>query len=248
VVLDKDLVFDIIWQAAAIPGMKRIGFSGGEAMLCRDVLMQSIEFVVKNGINATLTSNGYWAQDYSECTKLLEHFQKMGLASLSISIDEYHLRYIDIGCVKNILKANRYIGLKVVVAIGDSHEGLSAVDIIRKLNTELYGTTMLMYPFMPIGRGSDIISAKRYLEPYDTSWQCCYSKHCSILYDGTVYPCCSQAIYKNRISNENIRKKSLEDILNAYEDEGIFSTLNRKGFDFFMNIARDELALPLPDA
>jgi MoaA/NifB/PqqE/SkfB family radical SAM enzyme len=135
-----------------------------------------------------------------------------------------------------------------VLAIGDSPEGLSAVDIIRKLNTELYGTTMLIYPFLPIGRGSGIIAENLYLEPYDIAWQCCYGKHCSILYDGSVYPCCSQAIYKNRISNENIRKKPLKDVLSAYEDEGIFSTLNRKGFAFFMKIAREELALPLPDA
>jgi hypothetical protein len=101
---------------------------------------------------------------------------------------------------------------------------------------------------MPIGRGSGIIPAKLYLQPYDILWRCCYDKHCSILYDGSVYPCCSQAIYKNRISNKNIREKSLENILNSYEDVGIFSTLNRKGFAFFMKIAREELDLPLPDA
>jgi MoaA/NifB/PqqE/SkfB family radical SAM enzyme len=246
--LDKDLVFDIIRQAVALHGMKWIGFSGGEAMLYRDALMQSIEFAVKSGIDATLTSNGYWAQDYSECVKILEYLQNIGLHSLTISVDEYHLRYVDIGCVKNILKANRYVGLKLSIAIGDSREGLSAADIIRELHTGLYAMGILMYPFMPIGRGMGITPDKLYLEPYNASWRCCYNKHGSILYDGTVYPCCSQAIYNNRISIANIREKTLGEIISAYEDEGIFSTLNRKGFDFFMKIAREEMGLSLPSA
>jgi MoaA/NifB/PqqE/SkfB family radical SAM enzyme len=245
-VLDEKLVFDIIEQASHITGIKRIGFTGGEAMLFPDLLMKAMEFAKRHSLDVTLTSNGFWAKDYNTALQKLEQLRKLGMVSLSISVDEYHLRYVGLECLTNLIRANRHIGIDFRIAVGDAYEGRSALDIIKKLDKDIYGQNLTIYPFMPVGKAAELAADKIFLRDYEASWRCCYNKNCAVLYDGSVYPCCSQAIYRNRICKGNIREKSLQDIISAYEDEGIFSTLVRQGFDFFVQIAREEKGWDIP--
>lgn len=65
--------------------------------------------------NFTITTNGYWANEPSYMEEILYKLMKNGLVSLKISIEKYHLEYVNVQNIKNILNINSKLGLKVVV-------------------------------------------------------------------------------------------------------------------------------------
>ncbi|MCM1326580.1 MAG: radical SAM protein [Bacteroidales bacterium] len=239
-------VHDIIEQAAQIEGINRIGFSGGEAMLYPDLLFSGLAKAKEEGMNTSLTSNGFWGANHTTCRRALNMFKNVGLDSLTISVDQYHLEYVPLQSVIHIIQNNRDFGVPLTLAVGDSLEGQRALEILREMGVTAYITNLVMYPFMPVGRGSDIPDDAIYYMPYENDWKCCNNNHLAVLYDGSVYPCCSQAVYGSLLSMGNIREYSLKELIDKYAGKCIFSTMKRRGLDWFVKIAVEEMGMQLP--
>jgi len=245
--LQEQEVFNIIDQAKEIDGISRIGFSGGEVMLYPEVLLSCLDKAKKSGMETSITSNGFWGKDSVNCLRVLNSFKNVDLNSLTISIDQYHLEFVSIECITNIIRENRKVGIPLLLAIGNSLEGKSAVDIIKELSEDIYTNTIVIYPFMPVGRGKNISdSAIKYI-PYDKNWRCNNNNQLAILYNGDVFPCCSQAVYNSKLSMGNIKNHPLKEIVNKYSNQCIFSTLKRRGLDWFVKLAKNEMGINLPN-
>lgn len=245
--LAEQEVYDIIEQAKEMDGISRIGFSGGEAMLYPDLLFGGLAKAKEAGMRTSLTSNGFWGEDDITCRRTLNTFRTLGLDSLTVSVDHYHLEYVSLSAIANIIRNNKNIGVPLTLAIGDSLEGKRASDILQDLGTDAYSTNLILYPFMPVGRGCEIPDTAIYQLPYNPEWKCHNNHHLAILYDGSVYPCCSQAVYGSALSMGNIREQALTDIAERYSGKCIFSTLKRRGLDWFVKIAVERFGKELPD-
>lgn len=245
--LTEQEVYDIIEQAKEIDGISRIGFSGGESMLCPDLLFSGLAKAKEAGMRTSLTSNGFWGEDDIMCRRTLNTFRTLGLDSLTISVDHYHLEYVPLSAIINIIRNSRSTGIPLTLAVGDSLEGKRAIDILQDLGADAYTTNLILYPFMPVGRGCEIPDTAIYQLPYDPEWKCHNNNHLAILYDGSVYPCCSQAVYGSALSIGNIREQALSDIAKKYAGKCIFSTLRRRGLDWFVKIAVERFGMELPD-
>lgn len=245
-VLEAGTVRGIIDQLADI-GIKDVGLSGGECMLYKDLVISIAEYAREKGLKCSVATNGFWASDYGRCMETLEELRGAGIRNISVSVDDCHLKYVPMQCIKNILKAAPGMGVELQLDIGDSLSGRRAADIISELGGDAYRHSLAIYPFAPIGRGEGIPGGQLVLMPYEKDWKCCYSRYLSIMYDGTVHPCCSQAVYKSGLSYGNIHQSSLAQIIDSYENEGLFSTLLRQGLDFFVRIA-GEAGFRLPEA
>lgn len=245
--LSKQEIYDIIDQAKEIEGISRIGFSGGEATLYPDLLFGALAKAKEVGMTTSLTSNGFWGEDATKCRRILNAFHSVDLNSLTVSIDQYHLEYVPLQSIVNIIRCSRDVGIPLTLAVGDSLEGMRAVDILQKLGSDAYTTNIILYPFMPVGRGGSIPDPSIHFLPYDPAWECRNSNHLAILYDGSVYPCCSQAVYGSFLSVGNIREHSLSDIVDSYAGKCIFSTLRRRGLDWFVKLAKETFGMELPE-
>lgn len=246
--LSREEVYGIIEQAEDIPGISRIGFSGGEAMLYPDLLFDGLARAKEAGMLTSLTTNGFWGKDSTECRRVLNALHSVGLDSLTVSIDNYHLEYVPLEAAVNIVRSSREIGVPLTLAIGDSLEGRRASDILQALGPDAYSVNLILYPFMPVGRGSAFSSEQIHTIPYSPGWKCRNNRQLAVLYDGNVYPCCSQAVYGSGLSMGNIRERSLSDIVKDYSGKGIFSTLQRKGLDWFVQIARSDFGMKVADS
>ena len=245
--LTEQEVYDIIEQAKEIDGISRIGFSGGESMLYPDLLFSGLAKAKEAGMSTSFTSNGFWGEDDIMCRRTLNTFRTLGLDSLTISVDHYHLEYVPLSAIVNIIRNSRKIGVPLTLAVGDSLEGKRATEILKDLGADAYTISLVLYPFMPVGRGCEIPDMAIYQLPYDPTWKCHNNNHLAVLYDGSVYPCCSQAVYGSALSIGNIREQSLADIAKKYAGKCIFSTLKRRGLDWFVKIAVERFGIELPD-
>lgn len=245
--LTEQEVYGIIEQAKEIDGISRIGFSGGESMLYPDLLFSGLAKAKEAGMRTSLTSNGFWGEDDIMCRRTLNTFRTLGLDSLTISVDHYHLEYVPLSAIVNIIRNSKSIGVSLTLAVGDSLEGSRATDILKDLGADAYTTNLILYPFMPVGRGCEIPDMAIYQVPYDPEWKCHNNNHLAVLYDGSVYPCCSQAVYGSALSIGNIREQALTDIAKKYAGKCIFSTLKRRGLDWFVKIAVERFGMELPD-
>lgn len=245
--LTEQEVYDIIEQAKEMNSISRIGFSGGESMLYPDLLFGGLAKVKEAGMSTSLTSNGFWGEDDVMCRRTLNTFKTLGLDSLTISVDHYHLEYVPLSAIINIIRNNRNIGVPLSLAVGDSLEGKRATDILQDLGADAYTTDLILYPFMPVGRGCEISDMAIYQIPYNSEWKCHNNNQLAILYDGSVYPCCSQAVYGSALSIGNIREQALRDIAEKYAGKCIFSTLKRRGLDWFVKIAVERFGIEMPD-
>lgn len=236
--LDKETLFRIIKEAAQIKGIRKIGFTGGEALLYKELLLDGIRMVKYHQMQASLTSNGFWGNTPKRAFAYLQELSQAGLDSLTISVDEFHQQYVELDSIRNILRANRHVGLSISLAVGDSLGQRNALEIIKELGKDCYTIPLFLYPFMPVGRGEKRLTNVA-LVPYESSWRCHNARTLSILYDGRVYPCCSQAVYESEMCGGNIHTDSLEAIIHRFRYNSIFNLLVNDGFEPFRKDAAE---------
>ena len=235
--LDAALVLRIIEEAAQLPEIKKIGFTGGEATLRKDLLLKCIKRTKMHGMKATLTSNGSWAHSPDAARKWLLDFKNTGLDLLTISVDEYHQQYIPLDHIRNIIRANKDIGLMIMLAIGDSLEKRDAFALINELREDLYEVPVTVYPFIAVGRGETLTHTVQ--KAVDPQWRCHNQRILSILYDGSVYPCCSQAVYESLLCEGNIKNTTLKEIIEKYQYFSVFSEFSCHDFKWLLQKAKE---------
>ena len=235
--LEEELVLRIIEEASEIDEIKRVGFTGGEAVLRGEFLIKAIVKVKEKGMKTSLTSNGFWGKTPEQAQKWLQQFKMAGLDSLTISIDEYHQNYVPIQSIRNIIRANRDVHLNISFAVGDSLGERDALSILKELGTDAYEIQLMMYPFMPVGRRENLEHV--ILKDIEDSWKCHNQKLLSILYDGSVYPCCSQGVYGSHMCEGNIRDMSLREIIDRYKYLSMYSVLTHHNFGWLVEKAEE---------
>lgn len=166
----------------------------------------------------------------------LVELKSSGLEELSISVDAYHLEYVNLNCLQNILRANRKVGIALQIALGDVKDDTRAYEIIKKIDVDIYETKLVIYPFLPVGRGSVMQPKSTEYRSYDSTWTCPSGGEFMITPKGDTYPCCSQAVYGSILSKGNVFEKPLADILKSYQHFCYYSLLRSKGFQWFYDI------------
>lgn len=246
-VLSRDTVFDIIRQAEDIPEITSVGLSGGEAMLYPGLVLDSVREIKRANMRASLTSNGFWASDEKAAADTLRALKDAGLDSLSVSVDAYHIEYVPLDRIRHILRLCRTVNLPLSLAVGDTLKGTRAADIIKALDRDIYNTQVTVYPFYPIGAGQDLANEAFAATSFSDDWKCPFQGDLLVFADGTVYPCCSQAVYQSHLSNGSIYTDSLRELMDSYERYCLFAGLRRIGFGRLMQIAK-QAGMELPDA
>lgn len=235
--LDKELIFRIIDEAAEIEEIKKIGFTGGEATLRDKVLIEGIERTKLRGMEATLTSNGFWGKEPENARSWMKRLKAAGLDLLTLSLDEYHQKYIPLGSIRNIIRANEDTRIRITLAVGDSLGEQDSAAILRELGEDAYEHPLFLYPFMPLGRGKNLNKVS--LKKVNENWSCHNQKMLSVLYNGNVYPCCSQAVYGSLLCEANIKDLSLKEIIDKYQYFSLFSELTHHNFGWLLSKAKE---------
>lgn len=241
-IADRIAIKTIIMQAANIPSIRTIGFSGGEVFLQYDLLLEMVEMSAKLGLRTTCTTNGFWASSYDKALELLLALKSRGLTKIGVSMDYFHQQYIDVRCLKNILDICYKIGIAVDIGsvVTKSTSNLSESLYVLKdsmLNVPHYRTACL-----PVGKAKNISHEDLFFDEQllEKNEKCYELTYFSVYLNGDVYPCCSQVGILEKLRLGNVYKDDMQDLLKRYRANMHVRILKKYGFAWYLKIAHQE--------
>lgn len=192
-----------------------IGFTGGEPFIYLDEITQIMKHYKKK-CYFTITTNGYWAETYDETERILTDLKNNGLGSIKISIDKYHLEYVDKEKIINILKVCKKIDLKLVVGATILKNDIVG-DIIDYFKEYLTKAGVFFHPCYRVGRASKIYDEDKFISSNNICFKCPEGFIITVDFNGDIYPCGS--IYgMNKVRKiGNVFEKTFNELLEASE-------------------------------
>lgn len=114
--LDVAVVPEAIRQAAEL-GYVLIAFTGGEATLAWDALIDGIALTRSLGMTSRLVTNGHWADTPAAAARVVAALRAAGLDELNVSTGDEHARFVPLDHVANALVAGLDDGFEPQVMI-----------------------------------------------------------------------------------------------------------------------------------
>ena len=98
-----------IMEAAHIPNIKQINFTGGEPFLFQDELADLLQLSRSLGFGTRVVTNGFWARTVDAGMKVLSRMKEAGLCELNFSADSFHLEFLPAETLRNALECARQL-------------------------------------------------------------------------------------------------------------------------------------------
>nr|WP_294485567.1 radical SAM protein [uncultured Anaerosporobacter sp.] len=227
--------------------IKLINFSGGEAFLYYNSLIELVKCCKDINKKSTVITNGYWAKDYTSTLIKLSKLKEAGLNTIGVSYDQYHKKFIPIDNIKNISKVVKALDMKFSIqsVLVNEQNDFSWID---DLGENLSDVHLNFIGCDPVGRAKERIQDALYIRN-----ECIHNKICRksatfcVSYTGDIYPCCSPYIFDSILAVGNIKENiNVDEALKRLENNSILKLLRNKGFDFFVNIVDKHNICELP--
>lgn len=245
-VMTEELMIETIRQAAELGGVQQIGFSGGEPFLCYDLLKKGLEYAKEKGFSTSIVTNGFWGS-WSDET-LQEKIAPLPIDLITFSHDAYHAQYVKTEDFVKAIRFGQMCGFQVKWGIGETKGDCSANEFFRSLGDFKYLMDYYMYPFLYAGRAQNLSEEKFFRYCDGKELYCSDDETLAVMYDGRVYPCCSQPVFDTCLYLGNIQEQTLEELLNKSFMADVHKVMsNNQMFTQIGKIAREELGMELPE-
>lgn len=247
--LDLKRVREYIDMASTIDYIKTIAFTGGEPFLLYEDLIDLIQLASSSGKRVTTITNGYWANDYNDVLNKLDLLKRKGLNHLSLSYDHYHEKFVKVENIRNILKASMQIGLPTSLAIVKLKDE-KVSEIINDLDDCLYATNLEIIPCLPVGSAKANFISDKFEKIYNSNsrkLRCTYNGMLVILYNGSILPCCSQAVIETGLRIGDFNEISLQEALFKVKNNKLLYAIRNSEMRCFYQFAKNVENIPLPD-
>ena len=211
--LPLDVVLRVIDEAAEMEEVtNRLHISGGEAFLNYPQTLAAFTRGRERGyINIGGTTNAFWAVTEAiaveRCTELMD----AGVDYLEVSADHWHLPFVPLQRVKNLLRAARVTGLTIILRTLTSRSHHLDTLLESFSESDLAGVLIGNGRVHPVGRGA------RSVDPDDVYYgsgpvgSCEEVLTLTIAPNGNVYPCCAGADMTESLASGNVKTDSLRD-------------------------------------
>jgi hypothetical protein len=216
---------------AARAGIRRIVFTGGEPLLHPRELRALIQYTAENGIQSALMTNAAWASSRSRTKERLADLKTIGLQSVTLSTDRFHLLAVPVENLECALHVASEIGLRAAVKIAHLAHDPVAEGLYRSLRNT--ATTVLLQEISPLGRASSLRPAVKRMTPRSFTGSGC-STPPVLLPDGDLLTCCNLPARDMRTTDYpfilgNIHKESLRSLLDKRSGNPLLTALRSNG-------------------
>lgn len=214
---------NLVRQAKSL-GFNRIGFSGGEPFLYRELLLELTEIAQNESLNFVIATNGYWGKDAIEAHDLIRLLYKRGLTKLQISYDTEHAKYVKKDAIYNVLNVCADVGVPVILysACYPGEKRVNEIlDLSRFGNIEVNEGEVLR-----VGRAKDkIVKFVGNTQNISSIGLCPKILQMTVNFDGKIYPCCSVGGFSPGISVGSLEFDRLGDLSNNILEKTFISYL-----------------------
>lgn len=249
-VLNDDVAFHFLRGLKNNNDLKRICLTGGEIFLNIEKVYRWVKFINESDKKAYCVSNGFWGYDFKEANNIVKDLKLLGLNQLTLSYDEYHNEFIDLECIINILEACKRERLPVSIQTVILHENDNR-KWLNELSYYLTDINILFFPCYQVGNASKNFSSDMFIKSRDKKGLLC-GKNGTFMIEsnGDVCPCCSPYVNETELCIDNIylsRDADLDVVLKKIRNNKLLYCLRNYGFDYFVNLAENELGIELPE-
>ena len=237
-----DLQRKIIVEAAKLPNIDTVGFSGGEPFLVFDEIIEMSSLAKKYGLRVICTSNGFWGTSEARALELLSKFKANGLVKLSLSCDLHHAQYVDVKKIKNILKACYKINLPVDIGSVITKSTADLSTVFSELKEEMINVPHYTAACLPVGSAEKEISENEYFhDPYifERCNVCYETTYYAVFPNGDVYPCCSQAGATPPLKLGNVNEISMKEVEQNYNANIHIRIMKKYGINWYLEKANN---------
>lgn len=92
-------IMKYISQAATLPSMKLVVFTGGECFTLGDKLIEAITHARTLGLATRCVTNGFWAKTDVSVTAWIQKIKEAGLTEINFSTGDHHARYVPLDVI-----------------------------------------------------------------------------------------------------------------------------------------------------
>jgi len=172
--LDAAFMNRVIGEAQQLGSLVSIVFTGGEPLLRRADVEQTIRFAAGHGLWTRIVSNSFWAVTPDVAFQTLHELKQAGLSEVNLSCDDFHQEHIPLERVRNAYQAASKLELPVLIAHRRVKNGRITPESIadylgaeltefregeKNPRTDLYSSSLTV----PIGHGSDRLNQDDYI-------------------------------------------------------------------------------------
>jgi len=115
--LSAEQICRYVDDATESTAVRLVIFAGGEPLLLGEDIFRCIEHVRLRALKSRLITNAYWATSPSTASFVLNKLCSAGLDELNISIDDFHLPFINPKRVKIAFDAARELDFEAVILV-----------------------------------------------------------------------------------------------------------------------------------
>lgn len=239
--LTEDELNKILNNVRECKQINAIGITGGEPLLYPELIDQIMNFDFDRDIMISIKTNGFWGKDKTKAKNIIKKY-KNKLSKISLSYDEFHMEFIDIECLKNIIMVSKDYNIPTDIVGCFLKDGLTPGDILNLFGESAYYTKFCYQPVISTGSGK-LFTEDRYIKLLDTDkdiLKCTASIEPDLLINPRleVYPCCSQVIENTILQVGNLNESSLAECISDIKYNYIFYTIFTEGFHPFIKILK----------
>lgn len=217
-------------EQASRAGIRRIVFTGGEPLLHPRELRSLIRHTTEQGMKSALITNAAWASSGTETKAYLAELKEIGLESITLSTDRYHLLEVPLENLQNALDASRDIGLRAGVKIARLRHDPVAEGLYRSLRRR--STRVLVQEISPLGRAAALRSAVKLEPAMNFAGPGCHTPPV-LLPDGNLLTCCN-------LPAQDMKPTDYPFVLGSVEKESLGSLLDRRSRDPVLTVLRSK--------
>jgi hypothetical protein len=221
--LAPELIRSAIEQAATA-GYREVVFSGGEPTLAGNALLEAMRQACCQGLQVRMVTNAHWATTPEDAAERLSAFAECGLAHLTLSTGDEHIRFIPVDWVLNAARACAAIGIASTIVVENDADRALTVGHIKNhpqfvAIVEAFPAAQLNVvewtwsPLSPFRFGHYEPGATVDVSNLDGCGRCEEILSTTTLQaDGTISPCCGLGIrFVSELKLGNIRDAGLAD-------------------------------------
>jgi MoaA/NifB/PqqE/SkfB family radical SAM enzyme len=158
--LERDTVIRVIAEAGA-SGYRGVVFTGGEATLALDIVLEGVAKAKALRMGTRLVTNGWWADSDAAADDILRRLRSAGLDELNLSTGDQHARFVPVSSVVRAVAKSIALGFRslcVMVEVTDTssirkEHILEDQDFQRALAHGTAHVQVFESPWMPIHFG-----------------------------------------------------------------------------------------------
>ncbi len=216
---------------AASAGIQRIVLTGGEPLVHAREIRVLIHYATERGLECTLVSNASWAVSERRALDTLAELKTLGLRSLTLSTDRYHLTGVPLEHLRWALEAARELHIGAAVKVSRLAGDPIAEGLCRALRNT--ADRILVQDIAPLGRAASLRGSVR-LRPF---WRF-NTPGCAtpplLLPNGNLLTCCNLPAREMGAEDfpfvlGNIREESLATLLGRRAADPLLAALRSHG-------------------